>query len=551
MDTQRRILFAFLICIGIWLVFQQFAPPPPPPESQDAAVTAEDETKKTKKEQDEPASDRESSPATPGAPRQEGTVKGEKLALELVNVEDDGVLRRARLLDRQFQDDAGEALDILGLGDATTFAITFARDDTDFKTPPHDGWEVVESGPAAWEVRHVSDEVEVISRLTLGEGYEGLWKVKVINRSVTRQRHRLAVQSRFGGASLEDRYDIHRGLCAQAEEVSDFDAEDVKEDRPQVNGDIQWLALDGKYFASILVPREPAQSCSLEIDADDANLMVGGLGFRKIELEPGESQSYEFGLYLGTKEIERLEGYAEVSGRGLERAVDWGFMGGLNSFIGRPLLSLLRWFYGLTGIWGVAIILLTVVVRLLVLPLTLKQMASARKMREIQPEVKRLQEKYKEDKVRMTQEMQALWKREGVNPLAGCLPLLIQMPIWFALYSMLGTVVELYREPFLWLPDLSAKDPLYVLPIALGGLMVLQFKVQPTPMDNQQAKMMAYLMPGVFTVMMLFLPSGLGVYIFASVLLSLVQTLIQVRPWSKTEKENKSEGASTKKNEKR
>jgi len=127
--------------------------------------------------------------------------------------------------------------------------------------------------------------------------------------------------------------------------------------------------------------------------------------------------------------------------------------------------------------------------------------------------------------------MQALFARSGVNPLAGCLPMLVQLPIWIALYAMLATAVELYRESFLWLPDLTKQDPYFITPLAIGGLMFLQTKLQPTPsVDNQQAKMMMWMMPTIFTVMMLFLPSGLGVYIFANILLSLVQTVIQTKP---------------------
>ncbi|MCY1011171.1 membrane protein insertase YidC [Nannocystis pusilla] len=210
--------------------------------------------------------------------------------------------------------------------------------------------------------------------------------------------------------------------------------------------------------------------------------------------------------------------------------IDWGWFGGLNRILGEWMIWLLRAFYNLTGVWGVAIILLTIVVKVLTLPLTFKQMRSMKKMREIQPELEDIKKKYGEDRVRQAQEMQALFQRAGVNPLAGCLPMLIQLPIWIALYATLNTAVELYRVPFLWLPDLTQQDPYYILPLAMGALMYIQMKATPSGVDNEQARMMAWMMPIIFTVMMLFLPSGLGVYIFANVLLSLIQTLIQVRP---------------------
>jgi len=188
----------------------------------------------------------------------------------------------------------------------------------------------------------------------------------------------------------------------------------------------------------------------------------------------------------------------------------------------------LRWFYELTHSWGIAIVLLTFVVKVATLPLTLKQMHSMKKMREINPEMQKIKAKYAEDRVKQGQEMQALFRRSGVNPLAGCLPTLVQLPIWFALYSMLSAAVELVHQKFLWLPDLTQQDPYFFLPLALGALMVVQNRLMPNTMDEAQAKMMRWLMPIMFTLFMLFLPSGLAVYIFANIVLSIVQTLIQV-----------------------
>src|SRR5690606_25735615 len=135
--------------------------------------------------------------------------------------------------------------------------------------------------------------------------------------------------------------------------------------------------------------------------------------------------------------------------------------------------------------------------------------------------------------LKQQQEMQALFKRTGVNPLAGCMPMVLQFPVWIALYAMLGAVVDLYHEEFLWLPDLTQPDPYYILPVAMGGLMFLQTRMNPTAGDAAQAKMMMWMMPGIFVVMMLFLPSGLGVYIFANIVLSLIQSFVQLRIKSK------------------
>src|SRR5690606_20576080 len=140
---------------------------------------------------------------------------------------------------------------------------------------------------------------------------------------------------------------------------------------------------------------------------------------------------------------------------------------------------------------------------------------------------------YGDDKLKQQQEMQALFQRTGVNPLAGCAPMILQFPVWIALYAMLGAVVDLYHEPFLWLPDLTQPDPFYILPLGMGVLMFIQTRMNPTAGDAQQAKMMMWMMPGIFVVMMLFLPSGLGVYIFANIVLSLIQSFVQLRIKSK------------------
>jgi YidC/Oxa1 family membrane protein insertase len=173
------------------------------------------------------------------------------------------------------------------------------------------------------------------------------------------------------------------------------------------------------------------------------------------------------------------------------------------------------------------------VVKAVLLPLTIKQYTSMRKMKELQPEMEKIREKYGDDKLKQQQEMQALFQRTGINPLAGCLPMLLQFPVWIALYAMLGAVVDLYHEDFLWLPDLTQPDPYYILPLSMGVLMFVQTKMNPTAGDPAQAKMMLWMMPGIFVVMMLFLPSGLGVYIFANIVLSLLQSAIQLRTKAK------------------
>src|SRR5690606_32224332 len=175
-----------------------------------------------------------------------------------------------------------------------------------------------------------------------------------------------------------------------------------------------------------------------------------------------------------------------------------------------------RLFHSMIPNWGVAIILLTVLVKALTLPLSWKSMKSMEEVRKLAPEIEALKKKYGEDREKLNMEMMALYQRHKVNPLGGCLPMLIQMPIWLALYTSLLSSVELYNEPFIggWISDLTSKDPLYVLPVAMGLTMFLTQKMQPMQIDAAQQKMLLYFMPVFFTLIMLNLPAGLTLYIF-------------------------------------
>ncbi len=534
MDVQRRTLLAIILCVLIWAVFDMITPKPQkaPQDSDDIEVTDRGDDDEADDGDDSPSGadereDRTDAGEPAGPEAQSRVLKNDILALEVTNAS--GMLRSASMLSKQFLDEAGNGLDIYGLDGVSTLELTFGER-SDFRVSRRANWEVIDSDkPNRFKLSYVSDDVEIIRDLELGDGYEGRLRVKVINRSGKPQVHQLGIINRLAEPQEKSQYDIHRGLCATGDDVEEVELDDVEEGPQRTRGGIQWMGVDSKYFLAAIVPEKAMRVCEIE-SSDDASMLIGSLRGKDVELEPGESRVYEFGLYFGVKELSYLENYQTVPGVGLERAIDWGWFGSLSSGLGKQMLRLLRWFYSLTGIWGVAILMLTVVVKLVMLPLTLKQMRSMRRMKEIQPQMQEIKEKYADDRMRQGQEMQALFAREGVSPLAGCLPLLLQMPIWFALYAMLATAVELYRVPFLWLPDLTKQDPYYILPLAMGALMFLQTRLQPSVGDNQQAKMMMWMMPVMFTFMMLFLPSGLGVYIFANVLLSLIQSAIQLRP---------------------
>jgi YidC/Oxa1 family membrane protein insertase len=225
-------------------------------------------------------------------------------------------------------------------------------------------------------------------------------------------------------------------------------------------------------------------------------------------------------IYTGPKDPEILL----TAGHNLQAAMDYGYL----SIIAKPLHGLLRWFHGLLGDWGLAIILLTILVKLCLLPLTQKSFMAMQKMQQLKPELDKLKKQHEGDKQAFNKAMFALYKRHKVNPLGGCLPMLLQMPIWIALYQTIANAVELFHTPLgLWIEDLSSSDPYYIMPVCMGALMIVQNAISGSTatMEGIQAKMMKWGMPIMFTVFMLFLPSGLVLYILVNTILTIFQNL--------------------------
>jgi YidC/Oxa1 family membrane protein insertase len=320
--------------------------------------------------------------------------------------------------------------------------------------------------------------------------------------------------------------------------ASDFSPKDLtkpeyKENWFTVNGKVDYASTSNFYFASALVPLDgPSPACQLQVwDAKekfDGALYRSRLAYPAKELGPGESASYKVLLFNGPKEREVLAGAA-----GGDRRVGDLIKLGTFAIIAKVLVQFLIMAKSTLGSWGLAIIVLTITVRTVLFPLTWRQIKSGAQMRQLKPEIDKLNEKFKDDAQQKQLATMELWKKHGVNPLSGCLPVVAQMPVWFALYTSLQTAAELYHTPFLWFRDLSAPDTIHVgswdapflLPVLLGATTFIQQKLMPQQMDPAQQKMMTYMMPAVFTAMMLFLPAGLGVYMFTNSVLGIAQTL--------------------------
>jgi YidC/Oxa1 family membrane protein insertase len=298
-----------------------------------------------------------------------------------------------------------------------------------------------------------------------------------------------------------------------------------------------WLGFTDKYWLTALVPDQRSS-------VDAAFRRTGQGGFQADAspaptiVAPGGTSSYGSRFFAGAKEIRLLDRYADGGIPLFERAIDWGWF----RWFMKPIFYLLDWLFAAIGNFGVAIICLTVIVRALVFPLAQRQFKSMAAMRVVQPKMKVIQERFKDDKARQQQEMLKLYQTEKINPLAGCLPILVQIPIWYALYKVLLIAVEMRHQPFVgWIKDLAAPDPLTpvnlfgflaftppaflavgILPIIVGITMWLQFKLNPQPTDPIQAQVFA-IMPWVLMFVMAPFAAGLQLYWATSNLLTIAQ----------------------------
>ena len=292
-------------------------------------------------------------------------------------------------------------------------------------------------------------------------------------------------------------------------DFSDLASQDV--DRMVTGG---WVAMIQHYFAAAWVPGAEDSNYYYSQAASNG-LFSLGVATPALAIPPGNSDELSLAFYVGPKIQKRMEAVAEH----LERAVDYGWLW----LIAEPLFWLLSWIHSFIGNWGWSIVILTFLIKLAFFQLSATSYKSMARMRKLQPRITTLRERYASDKQRMNQAMMELYRQEKINPLGGCLPIVVQIPVFIALYWVLLESVELRQASFIgWLDDLSLHDPYFVLPIMMGVTMLIQQKLNPTPPDPMQAKIMMAL-PFVFTFFFLFFPSGLVLYWFVNNVLSIIQ----------------------------
>ena len=340
-------------------------------------------------------------------------------------------------------------------------------------------------------------------------------------------------------------YILHEGFIGMFDdELKEEDYEDVEDEKFIINSSKGWLGITDKYWLTAIVP-EKGKKFKSEFLSIDGKYKANFIIKEPTVLSSNASTTNEINAFVMAKEVAVIDGYAEkLSIEKFDLTIDWGWF----YFITKPLFFVIEYFFKLTGNFGVAIIILTALVRIVFFPLANYSFRSMAKMKILQPEMVRLKELHKDDKTKLQQEMMALYKREKVNPVSGCLPVLIQIPFFFAVYKMLYVTIEMRQQPFFgWIQDLSARDPtsifnlfglipwdpptflmIGVWPILMGLTMFLQQKLNPTPPDPMQAKIFMFL-PIFLTIILAPFPSGLVVYWTVSNVLTMAQQWVIIK----------------------
>lgn len=303
-------------------------------------------------------------------------------------------------------------------------------------------------------------------------------------------------------------------IYTEEEKYQKVSFEDMESENLKVQTKGGWVAMIQHYFASAWIPPQENINTFYTKKLKDWKYVIGAYT-EPVSIPAGSEKTLVATLFAGPK----IQPMMEKVAKGLELTVDYSWL----TFIGKPIYWLLNKIYSLVGNWGFAIMGVTFCIKLLFFPLSQASYKSMAKMRKIQPRLQELKEKFGEDRQRFNTEMMNLYKKEKVNPLGGCLPILVQIPVFISLYWVLIETVELRQAPFaLWIQDLSAKDPFYILPVLMGITMKIQQSLNPAPVDPLQAKVMK-MFPIIFTVFFLFFPAGLVLYWVVNNTLSIIQ----------------------------
>jgi YidC/Oxa1 family membrane protein insertase len=534
---DKRLGLAIVVSVAIlWGWWKLFPPPQPAPPVAPSQQSATREAT--------PASPAESAKAAPSsapaAPQPAVRPAEQELALDTPDARYllsswGGTLRQVKLKDRQFllnRRDLESGIELVKTGkpELAPLRTTFAK--ADFSLPDDTAWAAEQPAPDTVVFRAQTDVVTIEKRYrSEPDRYRLNLSVSVQNKSDKPQSHGLIVhlyaeqdpEKKGGGFMSYASANLAELVCWANDKARRSAVEPLGKEPIDLVGGVRWAAAGEKFFTIAAVPYPETPPKERRCGARALDPLTGEvfLSLSSRTLAPGEKTEYVFEVFAGPKynsDLQKVRPGGEDAH--LADDVDVTF-----AVLSRPMLALLKLFYRLSGNWGVAIILLTIFVKLLTFYPTQRTLLSGKKMQRLAPKIAALRKKYEKDKQKLGVETMNLYKAHGVSPFGGCLPSLIQMPIWIALFSTLNYAVELHRSSFLYIADLSAKDPYYATPLLMGAVMFLQMRMSPAGTDPQQQKMMAFMMPIMFTGFSLFLPAGLSTYTLTSYLLGILQQL--------------------------
>jgi YidC/Oxa1 family membrane protein insertase len=450
-----------------------------------------------------------------------------------------GTLVHAQLKDGKFLERAGDPTsgrDVVRTIEPNEAPLQTTFPDSGFPMPADTSWDVAQPTPESVVFSTDSGGVHIEKRYRVDSArYRLQLDVVVANRNDRPIDQHLTIavtgrqdpEKRGGGFLSGPASNPASVLCALGDKDLEREPIDkLAKDRINKGGVVRWIATDEKFFVFAVVPFPETpprdRTCTATPLPGDGGQVT--LAFAGRTVPPQGESTYSFTVYAGPKFRDDLEQVAPGGvAAGLDQAID---MGSFTRPLSGPILWLLQLFHRFAHNWGLAIVLLTVFIKLVTFYPTQKSLLSAKKMQRLAPKLNAIRKKYENDRQRQSVETMNLYKAHGVSPFGGCLPSLIQMPIWIALYSTLNYAVELYRAPFFGhIHDLTARDPFYITPLVMGGLMFLQMRMSPSGADSQQQAMMSVMMPIMFTGFSLFLPSGLAVYMLTSYLIGILQQL--------------------------
>ncbi len=523
-DQGKRLILAVALALGVLLLWQKFLGPkeqPPKPGAGSGSGSGSAAFVVTAKPQSLVGYDGQGSASEP----QLTTFKFPNFSATFSNI--GGALTSWQLSDGRYQKDATKGQLVAGAGE---LVLGFTKDST-FKLPQHAVWTGTQLSDHQIQYKLSTDALDITKTFdVIPDSY--LVRLTLAITAKQDAKERIAISNyqyqdpkHTGGGSSRIQPRVWNSSTLRGGTIVESDLKDIQE-HPRFEQNITWTGFEQPYLLVGFSPRPVDGGGSIEKHtyADDKGEIRTDMIYQPVELKPGAPAfTRELVGYLGPKYYDQLNLTDQAAGfpTGFGHTLDLGWFG----FLGKRLLWLLLKFQSVVGNWGVAIILLTVLVKLATLYWMTKSMRSMKAMAVLGPQIKALNEKYKGDKQRLQVETMALYKENGANPLSGCLPMVLQMPIWIALYRMLSNAGELYRQPFIphWIDDLTAADPLYILPVVLVVTMFAQARLtpqNPDPAQRTQQKIMQYGMPLLFGGMAFVFPAGLTLYIFTNTCLS-------------------------------